>query len=268
MKTVISAIILAKDSETTIEKTLQSLTWCDELIVIDDDSSDGTVLLAKKAGATVYIHKSNDDFAAQRNWAMEKAKGEWILFVDSDEVVSSELASEISSVIPAAEPGSSQIKTWIPGQARNDNVINGYYVKRRDYLFGRWLNHGETGRVRLLRLAKKGSGKWIRPVHEVWNVRGETGELSHPILHYPHPNVAQFIEVINRYSTLNARYLKSQGIHASWWHIIVYPKAKFFMDYIWYFGFLDGTPGAVVAIMMSFHSFLTRAKLYLLWKKT
>lgn len=240
-----SAIILTKNSAQTLLKTLESLDWCNEVLVIDDQSFDDTVTIAKKAGAAVFVHKNNDDFAAQRNFGLEKAKGEWILFVDSDEVVTPELAAEIQ-------------------RARSRD---GYYIKRKDFLFGRWLNHGETGRVKLLRLARKGAGKWTRPVHETWDISGKTGELSQPILHYPHPNVAQFIDEINRYSTLNAKYLKSQGIHVSWWHILAYPAAKFFLDYFWYLGFLDGTAGAIVASLMSFHSFLTRSKLYLLWKK-
>ena len=116
-----------------------------------------------------------------------------------------------------------------------------------------------------MRLAKKNAGVWQRPVHETWNITGRIGELSQPLLHYPHPDVAQFITDINWYSTLNAHYLYSQKVHVSWWHILAYPKAKFFVDYIWYRGFLDGTAGVVVALMMSFHSFLTRAKLWLLW---
>lgn len=242
MKAMISAIILTKNSASTLPKTLDSLSWCHDVIVIDDESRDNTVGIAKKAGATVFTHSSNDDFAAQRNWAMGKVKGDWILFVDSDEVVTPQLAAEIQNV----------------------GTMNGYYIPRKDYLFGRWLEHGEMGRVRLLRLAKKDAGNWKRPVHEVWNVEGATGQLSNPILHYPHPNVAQFIEEINRYSTINARYLKSQGIHARGWHIVAYPIGKFFLDYFWYLGFFDGTAGAIVAIMMSFHSFLSRAKLYLL----
>ena len=78
---------------------------------------------------------------------------------------------------------------------------------------------------------------------------------------------AQFIKEINWYTTINAKHLHEQRVRASWWQIVAYPAAKFFVDYIWYLGFLDGTAGAIVAVMMSFHSFLTRAKLFLLWQK-
>lgn len=243
---MISAIILSRDSQDSIGRTLASLTWCDELIVIDDFSTDRTVDIAKQYKAVVYERHLKDDFAAQRNFGLTKARGDWILYVDSDEVVSSELAREIQTSLEI------------------DCV--GFYLKRTDWLFGKKLRHGETGRVRLLRLAKKNAGKWERTVHEVWNVSGMTGELANPIDHFPHQYVAQFISDVNHYSTLNARYLYSKNVGVSWWHILVYPKAKFFMDYVWYLGFLDGTAGAVVAIVMSFHSFLTRAKLYLLWQ--
>ncbi|OGG35556.1 hypothetical protein A2363_03470 [Candidatus Gottesmanbacteria bacterium RIFOXYB1_FULL_47_11] len=242
---MISAVILSHNNETSIENTLTSLAFCDERIIIDDFSTDNTAGIAKKAGAVVYARSLNGDFAAQRNFGLEKAKGEWALFVDSDETVSAGLAKEIQNVVAI------------------DCV--GFYVKRQDWLFGRKLLHGETDRVRLLRLARRGAGKWVRPVHEVWQIKGLTGTLDTPLDHFPHPNVAQFIDSVNRYSSINAKYLHGQHVKVLWWHILAYPTAKFFMNYIWHRGFLDGTQGAIIAIMMSMHSFLTRAKLWLLW---
>ncbi len=242
---MISAIILSHNNEDSIERTLRSLTWADEIILIDDFSTDDTISRAETFTTKIYRHHLRDDFAAQRNFGLTKAAGEWVVFVDSDEVVSVELAREIQEAIKID--------------------CEGFYLKRLDWLFGTQLRHGETGRVKLLRLAKKNAGKWDRTVHEVWNISGMTGELSQPLCHFPHPDVAQFINDINHYSTLNARYLHSKNVPVFWWHIIAYPGAKFFIDYIWYLGFLDGTAGVVVACMMSFHSFLTRAKLWLLW---
>lgn len=244
---MISAIVLSHNDEGSIARTLASLTWCDETVVIDDFSTDKTVDIAKKQKAIVYQRHLNDDFAGQRNFGLEKAGGEWVLFVDSDEVVSPDLAKEIKESLKID--------------------CAGFYLKRRDWLFGKQLRHGETGRVRLLRLAKKNAGTWKRAVHELWNVGGVAGELSRPLDHFPHPDVAQFIDDINHYSTINARHLYAQHVKVAWWHIIAYPAAKFFIDYFWYLGFLDGTAGAVTALMMSFHSFLTRAKLWLLWHK-
>ena len=245
-KGMISAVILTHNDEKTIEKTLESVRFCDEVVVIDDDSKDKTVEIAKKFTSKIFTHEVKDDFAAQRNFGLSKAKGEWVFYIDSDEVVSDKLAKEIKKSI---------------------KIGDGYYLKRNDFVFGRFLKHGETSRVRLLRLGRKGTGIWQRPVHETWNITGAVGTLSEPLLHFPHPNVAQFIEEINTYSTINAHFLFNQKIQCPWWHIIAYPKAKFFLNYFWYLGFMDGTAGAVSAIMMSMHSFLTRAKLYLLWHK-
>jgi glycosyltransferase involved in cell wall biosynthesis len=241
---MLSAIILSHNDEATIARALQSVSFCDEVIVIDDESTDKTLAIAKKHGATVFTHALNDDFAAQRNFGLAKAKGEWVLFVDSDEVVSPSLADEIQQELAG--------KT------------DGWYIKRRDTMWGHEFKYGEMGNVKLLRLARKKAGTWNRPVHEVWDVKGETDTLTHPLLHYPHPDVAQFIEEINRYSTLNAKHFYDKGVRTHVWQIMAYPAAKFFVNYVWKLGFLDGTAGAIVAFLMSLHSFLTRGKLYLL----
>lgn len=240
---MISAVVLTHNDESTLSQTLESVTWCDEIIIIDDFSTDQTVEIAKKYTSKIHVHALENDFSKQRNFGLTKARGEWVFFVDSDEVVNNVLAQEIQQAVTSGD---------------------GYYLKRKDFIFGRWLNHGETSKVKLLRLGKKAHGIWQRPVHEVWNISGVVRTLRSPLLHFPHPNVAQFIEEINQYSTINARYFFAKNIRVSWWHIIVYPKLKFLKNYFWNLGFLDGTAGAVVAIMMSLHSFLTRAKLWLL----
>lgn len=251
---MISAVVLSHNDEGQIARCVDSLAWCDEVVVVDDYSTDTTTEIAKKMGVRIYKRHLDNDFSSQRNFGLSKAKGEWVLFVDSDEIVSKELAYEIKNA--TGSPIGLGMTSYL-----------GYYVRRKDYLFGRWLKHGETSKVRLLRLAKKDAGQWIRPVHEVWNIQGNTGELFTPLEHFPHQNVAQFLDEINRYSTLNARYLFSQKVRVSWWHVVGYPVTKFFLNYFLYLGFLDGTSGTVIAIFMSFHSFLTRAKLWQLWDR-
>ncbi|MBI5620575.1 glycosyltransferase family 2 protein [Candidatus Gottesmanbacteria bacterium] len=243
----ISAVVLTHNDAPILDRCLKSLTWCDEVIIVDDESIDGTVTLAKKMGAKTYMHPLNDDFAAQRNFGLTKAKNEWVLFVDSDEVVQTKLHQEIT------------MKTQQCAMAQK---CVGFYLRRKDYWGGRWLLHGETGNVKLLRLARKDVGRWVQPVHETWRVRGPVGELVHPLLHYPHQNVAQFLTEINHYSTLYARYLYTQGLREPAWYVVGKPAAKFLLNYVVRLGFLDGTAGIVVAIMMSFHSFLVRGKLW------
>ncbi len=251
---MLSAIVLTHNDESTILQTIASLHFCDEVIHVDDYSSDATVDIAKKYGAKVYTRQLHDDFSEQRNFGLTKANGEWILFVDSDEVVTPQLAQEIKHVVEISN-------------LRSQIATNGYFIKRNDFLFGKWLRYGETRDMKLLRLAKKDAGKWIRPVHEVWDIHGPTSILKNPLLHYPHPNVAQFLSEINQYSTLNAQYIYKTNTPSHAWQILVYPTAKFFLNYVIRLGCLDGTQGFIFALLMSFHSFLTRGKLWLLQHK-
>jgi len=247
---MISAVILTKNSVRTIRRTLESVVWADEVICIDDYSTDETVRIAQKMNAKVIKHHLENDFSAQRNFGLSVAKGEWVLFIDSDEEVPKNLKEEIQDRISR--------------QGTKGEGILGYFLKREDTFHGKKLLHGETAHIKLLRLAKKGHGIWIRPVHEFWDIHGKTDELHNPLIHEPHIDVAQFVSDINWYSTINAFYLKNKGVHSNTFQILVYPSIKFLQNYFVRRGFLDGMQGFIMALMMSFHSFLTRAKLFLL----
>jgi glycosyltransferase involved in cell wall biosynthesis len=245
---MISVVVLTHDSEATIKKTLESVSWCDEIIIVDDQSTDATVKIAKVFDAHIYTRPLEQNFAASRNFGLSKAKGDWVLFVDSDEVVSRDLQEEIKYALT------------------NDSA-DAYAIQRMDWMWGRELKHGETAHIWLTRLARKGKGIWIRPVHEVWDVRGSIGKLANPLHHYPHPDVAQFLDQINMYTTVSAADLYAQRAPSYGWHVVVYPVAKFIKNYIILGGFLDGMPGFIFAFMMSFHSFLNRGKLYMLYNR-
>jgi len=261
----ISAVILTKNEERNIERCLLSVAWCDEIVVVDDYSEDQTLQLIKNLKIKnksnneklkIYRRELNGDFAGQRNFGLEKAVGDWVLFVDADEIISDKLASEIKSQI-------SNLKSQNQNLKLRTNKINGYYIKRRDYFGGKWLKYGETANVKLLRLARNGSGKWEGRVHEVWKVNGEIKELGNPILHYPHPTVSEFLEEINWYTDLVAQYWKEQGRKMAVWEILLYPAGKFIQNYVLRCGFLDGTAGFIMAAFMSFHSFSARSKYWL-----
>lgn len=248
---MISAVVLTKNEEKNIAECLKSLTWCDEVIVVDDYSKDDTRAKCQNSDVKcqVFQRHLSDDFAAQRNFGLEKARGEWVLFVDADERISPALASEIQH-------------TTNNIQQRED----GFYLKRRDFIWGKELKHGEVGNVRLLRLAKKGVGKWKKRVHEVWDVKGKTSMLENPILHYPHQTLREFVAEVESYSTLHAKTHLEEGRRSSVLKIVFYPIFKFLDNWGLKFGFLDGTPGFLVAKMMSFHSFLAWSKLWLMQK--
>jgi len=245
----ISGVILAKNEESHIEKCIKSLDFCDEVIVIDDNSTDKTLEKAKGSGAVIFSHSLNNDFSAQRNYGLEKAKGDWVIFIDADEVVSDDLKKEIKETV-------------------NVNTdYSGYYIKREDCLWEKKLKHGETGKTILLRLAKKGLGNWRRIVHEKWDVSGKVGKLKNPILHYPHQNLEDFITHIEEFSTLHATANYSEGKKTSLSKIFFYPLLKFIKNYLFLFGFSDGVCGMVHALLMSFHSYLSWSKLWLIQKQ-
>lgn len=246
---MITAIILARNVEKNIEKCLETLSWCRERIIIDDNSNDKTVEIASRMGAKVFVHSLSHNFAKQRNYGLEKAKGGWVLFIDADERVSSSLREEIIKLTN-----------------KLINKYDGFYIKRKDYMWGKELRHGETADIKLLRLAKKDAGKWQGKVHEVWKVKGEIGELNNPLLHFPHQSIEEFLGEINKYTSIRSKELCSQGARVSFVSIIIYPLSKFVLNYLLKGGFRDGIEGLVTAMIMSLHSFLVRAKLWQLWQ--
>ena len=259
---MISAVVLTKNEEKNIAKCLATLRFCNEVIVVDEYSTDKTVEIARRYGARVFQRHLKEDFAAQRNFGLNKAKGparnashsdaggDWVLFVDSDERVTEALASEIKNET-----------------VKSKNEVEGFYIKRRDFVWGRELKHGEPGSVKLLRLAKKNAGLWKRAVHEVWDVQGKTQTLENPLTHFPHQTLREFMQDVDRYSNLHAKALQEEGVKSNLAKIIIWPVGKFKYNLIFKLGILDGTQGFVVAAMMSLHSFLAWSKLWLLQNK-
>ncbi len=243
MKSSLSIVVLTHNDESKIVDCLECLDFADELIIVDDNSHDRTVELAKQFTNKIFVRELNRNFSNQRNFALNNVHSSWVLFVDSDELVSKALRDEIL-------------------QAVEKKGISGFYIKRIDYVWGKKMIHGELSQVKLLRLAKKDDGKWHGKVHETWKVIGRVGELSQTLLHVPHQNIREFVSDIDEYSTLRAEELMEKGISSSVFHIVCFPLGKFIQNYIMRQGYKDGIPGVLYALMMSFHSFLVRAKLY------
>lgn len=178
------------------------------------------------------------DFALARNELLDKAGFGWVMFIDSDEKMGPGLREEISKAVNNPE-----------------NRYSGFYVKRKIYLLGKYV-----GTDKVIRLAKKGSGKWYRAVHEVWNVKGRTGTLKNYLIHNTYDSVFSAISKINNYSSLHALENKKEGKKATLFKIIVYPKIKFLEN------LLSGR-GFTFSMLQSFHSFLGWAKEWELQRK-
>ena len=176
------------------------------------------------------------DFAKERNRALRQAqgKGEWVLFLDSDEILTPELENEIKNLNPGR--------------------YGAYYIKRKNYFLGRYV-----GTDKIIRLVKKGSGKWTRQVHETYHPRGgtEVDMLKNYLIHNTAQNLHTYIDKINNYSTLHALANKKEGKKASVFKIVFYPIFKFIQTYA-------KSRHVVFSIIQSFHSFLSWAKLYFL----
>lgn len=243
MNEKITAIILSKNEQRNIIDCIKSVAFCDEIILIDDNSSDNTVMLAKKAKVKIIQHDLKDDFSQQRNVGLSQSAFDWVLFVDSDERVTPVLGEEIKKAI------------------LNPEVL-GYYIKRADYMGGKRLLHGETGHARFLRLGRKNAGKWSGKIHEKWIIKGQCSKLNQLLLHYPHQTISEFLSEINYYTTLRAKELFDNKIKVGGWQIWFYPCAKFVLNFFLKLGFLDGARGMMIAVLMSFHSFLVRGKLW------
>lgn len=242
----IAAVVLTKNEADQIEDCLAGLAWCDELVVIDDGSTDETVKLAEKAGAKVFNRDLAGDFAAQRNFGLSKVAVDWVLFVDTDERVSEGLQTEILQAIELDE-------------------YDGFRLRRNDLFIGKKLMYGDTGRWQEVRLGKRDAGEWSGAVHEVWNIE-KVGVLHQPLLHLAHQSLAGFIKDLNDYSSLRAAELYKEGNGSGAWSILWRTKAKFFDLFVAKAGWRDGTHGYVHALLMSFYTFLVRSKLYLLQK--
>lgn len=251
---MITAVILTKNEEDNIVDCLDTVMFCDQIIVIDDFSDDKTAEIVKSKQKEhpkleLFKRKLDGNFSAQRNYGIQKSSNDWILFVDADERIPKELASEIKeNITPSTKYG-------------------GFLLRRTDFMWGKELKHGDVGNAKLLRLFNRKKGQLKGTVHEKWVTDSEVGLLVSPILHYPHQSISEFLREINFYTDLRAKELYDQGKKSGFISIILYTKGKFFMDYFIKLGILDGVPGIVHATLMSFHSFLVRGKLWLLWQK-
>ena len=187
----------------------------------------------------IFFHPLINDFSSQRNFGLQNAKGDWVLFVDDDEYVGTELRKEITEAI-------------------NLDQYSGFLLKRQDVVHHQPLRHGETGNIKILRLGRRHSGRFNRQVHENWDIEGRVGELQSPLYHIKDHFVSEFIPRLDQYGQIDSKILVSEGKPFSWFRLLVYPMAKFKLNYIFKAGFLDGTTGLFLAYLMAVQSLSIR----------
>ncbi|MDI6840234.1 MAG: glycosyltransferase family 2 protein [bacterium] len=247
----ISVVVATYNEEENIEDCLKSVKWADEIIVIDDCSTDKTADIAKRYTDKVIVRKHEgpeDAWEENKNYGFSIATGDWILILDADERVPPELASEIKS-ITASNP-----------------EYNGYWVRKNEFYFGIQLKH-IAGDTVGLRLFKKGKGKFTcKRVHEQLLVEGKVGILNNPMLHFAHHDISSFISSTNKYTTYEAGYLFNAGVKTNCLKMVVTSLRYFYFLFFKKRGFLDGQGGFIAAVLKSFYQFVKHAKLWELYK--
>ncbi len=229
----LSIIIITKNAATHIEACLTSVAWCDEIIVVDCGSSDNTVALCRPFTNKVYITDDWPGFGPQKNRALAKATGKWVLSIDADERITPALQQEIK-------------------QAISQNSVTAFRVPRQSRYCGRWIKHSGWTPDYVIRLFRRDCGRFSDDlVHEKVQVLqrgGDIGTLKSPLLHYSFNSLEEVLEKVNSYSTANAQMAYAKGKKSSLKKAIFHGLWAFVRTYVLRAGFLDGRVGFMLAV--------------------
>ena len=247
--TKITAIIPTLNEEIHIEDAIKSVSFADEIIVIDSYSTDQTIALAKQYQVKI-IQREFDDFSTQKNYAINLATHPWIYILDADERVTKEVEKEILEAV------------------HNPKDCVGFYVRRTYYFADKKIKYSGFQRDKVIRLFLKEFCKYNgKPVHEVIKANGKLGFFKNKIEHYSYRSFDHYISKLNRYAWLQAEELHKQGKQTNLYHFLIKPPARFFIHYVIRLGFLDGFAGFIIAKTQSYAVLTRFLKLRLLKKK-
>lgn len=240
MKTTLSAVIIAKNEEERITACLSGVAFADEIIVVDNGSSDKTVELARSKGAKI-VNAAGGDFSRVREAGLSQSKGKWILYVDADEIITDELRKEIRNVM-------------------NSKESHVYFIKRNTYYLGHHWPYKDAVERLFLRSSLKG---WHGKLHETPVYTGTAGILTHALIHRTHRTIEEMLDKTNTWSETEAKLrLESHHPPVVWWRFIRVMCTGFFRSYIDQRGFRAGTVGWIESIYQAFSMFITYAKLW------
>lgn len=244
MKPTVSVVISAYNEEKSLGRCLKSVSQlADEIIVVDNKSQDTTVEVAKKYTKNIFSAPNQLMLNVNKNLGFTKATGDWILNLDADEEVTPALAKEIRS------------------QIHSDPSQNGFWIKRKNYSFGKWIQHGLWWPDRQIRLFRRGQGQFpCIHIHEYIKVDGTVGELIEPYIHYNYETVHQYLTKIDRASTSEALTLSELNYQLVWYDAVRFPVSDFIKIYFAQGGYKDGLHGLVLSLFQAFYSFCTFAK--------
>jgi glycosyltransferase involved in cell wall biosynthesis len=243
----ISATVITYNEEANIAAALESLSWANEIIVVDSESADHTVEIARRYTNQIFVRRW-PGYSAQKNFAADQARNDWVFSLDADERVSDQLAREIEQLDLDVE-----------------SRFAGYEMARLTYYLGRWIKHSGWYPDYKLRLYNRKLGRWRGEyVHESLEVDGDIGRLHGDLLHYTVRDASEHHLRIDRYTSLAAEQAHSQGKRASLASLFFSPLTTFIRSFIVKRGFLDGVQGLAIAFFAAHYAFLKALKL---WEK-
>lgn len=228
----LAVVILTLNEAEHIRACIGSVGWADEIFVLDSYSDDGTVGLAEAAGARVG-QSVFENYAQQRNVALERVEADWVFFVDADERGTADLAEEVRGILSRPE--------------------SGWYVARHNYIFGKLTQGAGWYPDYQARLFRRDKVRYERPVHEVAVVEGEMGHLDNPLVHYNYRDVAHFHAVQRRYTAFEAGILREQGVRPKFYTHFTQPLRQFYWRFITLKGYGDGWHGLRLSLFMAFY---------------
>lgn len=242
----ISVVLSVWNEEKKIARALSSVAWANEIIVVDSGSTDATVNVVRKFTAKIFHRPNNPMLNVNKNYGFTKATGDWILSLDGDEEITRELSSEMRSAIA------------------NSGEMVGYWIPRKNIIFGKWIRHGLWWPDKQLRLFRRERGKFpCQHVHEYLEVDGPTGQLQEPYLHYNYETIGQFIRKMDSlYSESEVEKLIATGYQLSWYDAIRFPVSDFVKIYFAQEGYKDGLHGLVLSLLQAFYALVVFAKLW------
>ena len=244
MAVPVTATVITFNEAANIEAALASLSWADEIIVVDSESTDTTAAIARKFTDKVIV-RPWPGYVAQKNFAAEQASHDWIFSLDADERVTPELASEVKATL-AREPRAA-----------------GYRVPRVTFHLGRWMRSTDWYPDYQLRLYDRRRARWAgKYVHESVKADGPVEYLRSELQHYAYRDQAHHLETMDRYTTLAVKQMFEEGRRAGFLHLMVHPPAAFFRNYVLRGGFRDGKAGLIVSAMNARYVRLKFAKLW------
>jgi glycosyltransferase involved in cell wall biosynthesis len=238
----LSITIITKNEEKNIERCLQSVSWADEIVVVDAHSTDRTVEICRRFTDKVY-EEEWQGYGKQKNICAAKTRNDWVLNLDSDEEISSEGAGEIKQVL------------------NGEREYSLYQFPRKNFFAGHWVRYGGWYPDKISRLYDKKKVRFTESqVHEKLVPDNNLGSLKHPIIHYSFTGMEDYVDRQNHYSTLYAEEKVKSGFRAGWSHLTLRPAVSFFKNYIVRQGFRDGFQGFFLALVFAFYTFLKYAK--------